>query len=161
MRPARFDEFDLAGGVWTVPQNRMKRLGRDHRVPLGERAVEIVKELRKSTAGDLVFPGVDDPTRPIGKNEIGKLLPKLLKVIEHDGHAVAHGFRSALKDWCHETRDYPFEVIEQTMGHKIKSDVERAYRRGDLFNRRKLLMADWESYCYGGKATAEVVRLRA
>ena len=64
-------------------------------------------------------------------------MPQLLKAIGHDGHAVAHGFRSTLKDWVHETRDYPAEVIEQALGHRIKSSVERAYRRGDLFERRE------------------------
>jgi integrase len=155
VRFARFDEFDLAGSVWTVPQSRMKSLQRDHRIPLGPRAVEIVQELR--TDGEFVFGGA----RPGGKNGVGKLLPKLLKVIGHDEHAVAHGFRSALKDWCHEARDYPSEVIEQALGHRIRSSVERAYRRGSLFDRRKLLMLDWESFCYGCEARGEVVQLRA
>jgi integrase len=88
------------------------------------------------------------------------LMPKLLKAIGHDEHAVAHGFRSALKDWAHEVRDYPAEVIEQTLGHRIKSSVERAYRRGDLFDRRKVLMADWENYCHGRDDGGTVVRLR-
>ena len=84
----------------------------------------------------------------------------MLAQIGHDAHAVPHGFRSCLKDWCHETRDYPHEVIEQALGHRIKSSVERDYRRGDLFERRRLLMADWENYCSGVEAS-KVVQLLA
>jgi integrase len=88
-------------------------------------------------------------------------MPKLLKAIKHDEHAVAHGFRSGLKDWVHESRDYPSEVVEQALGHRIKSSVERAYRRGTLFDRRKVLMLDWESYCSGCEGGGEVIQLRA
>ena len=161
VRFARFGEFDLAAGVWTVPQARMKNLGRDQRIPLGPRALKIVKALRAGTNGELLFGGSRDSDRPIGKNEAAKLLSKLLAQIGHDAHAVPHGFRSCLKDWCHETRDYPAEVIEQALGHRIKSSVERAYRRGDLFERRRTLMLDWERYCDCGEVSAEVIQLRA
>jgi integrase len=160
VRWARFDEFALAAAVWTIPQGRMKALDRDQRIPLGLRAVEIVRELRVSGDSELVFGGAGGD-RPIGRNEAGKLLPQLLKAIGHNDHAVAHGFRSAFKDWVHEMRDYPAEVIEQALGHRIKSSVERAYRRGDLFDRRKLLMLDWEQYCNGCEASSEVTQLRA
>jgi integrase len=160
VRWARFDEFDLAAAVWTIPQGRMKALDRDQRIPLGPRAVEMVRELHADNEGNLVFAGSDD-ARPIGRNEVGKLLPRLLSAIGHNGHAVAHGFRSAFKDWVHEMRDYPAEVIEQALGHRIKSSVERAYRRGDLFDRRRRLMLDWEGYCNGREAISEVIPLRA
>ena len=156
VRTARFEEFDLTAGVWTIPQGRMKALDRDQRIPLGPRAVELVRELRDNNDGDLLFSGASG-ARPIGRNEVGKLLPQLLKAIGHDGHAVAHGFRSTLKDWVHETREYPAEVVEQALGHRIKSSVKRAYRRGDLFEKRGELMLDWERYCNGG----EVIQLRA
>ena len=160
VRWAQVDEFDLVAAVWTIPRRRMKALDRDQRIPLGPRAVELVRELRANTDGDLLFSNASG-ARPIGRNEVGKLLPRLLKAIGHDGHAVAHGFRSTLKDWVHETRDHPAEVIEQALGHRIKSSVERAYRRGDLFDRRKHLMADWEKYCNGDEASSAVIQLRA
>jgi integrase len=160
VRFARFGEFDLAAGVWTVPQARMKNLGRDQRIPLGPRALKIVKALRAGTNSELLFDGSRDGDRPIGKNEAAKLLSKLLAQIGHDAHAVPHGFRSCLKDWCHETRDYSAEVIEQALGHRIKSSVERAYRRGDLFDRRRHLMTDWENYCNGGEVSREVIQLQ-
>ena len=130
----------------------MKGLGRDHRIPLAARAVKIIEALRTETGGEFVFGGA----RPIGKNQVGTLLNKLLKSIGHDGHAVPHGFRSALKDWCHETRGYPTEVVEQALGHRIRSAVEAAYRRGDLLPRRKILMADWANYC----CEASVIAIR-
>ena len=160
VRPARFDEFDLREGVWVVPARRMKQLGRDQRIPLGPRAVEIVRELRAKSDGELVFEGSRGSGRPIGKNEAGKLLVTLLKQIGHEEPAVVHGFRSALKDWAHEEHDCRHEVIEQALGHKIKSTVERAYRRGDLFKRREILMADWENYCNGSEAD-KLIQLRA
>jgi integrase len=160
VRWARFEEFDLAASVWTTPQRRMKVLDRDQRIPLGPRAVEIVRDLCDNNDSNLVFAAVSGD-RPIGRNEAAKLLPQLLKAIGYNVHVVAHGFRSAFKDWVHETRDYPAEVIEQALGHRIKSSVERAYRRGDLFDRRRLLMLDWESYCNGGEASSEVIPLRA
>jgi len=157
VRLARFDEFDPVEHKWVVPQGRMKSLKRDHSIPLGPRAVEIVQELRDETDGEFVFGGA----RPGSKNGVGKLLPRLLKAIGHDEHAVAHGFRSALKDWSVETRDYRIEVVELALGHTIKSSVEKAYRRGELFERRKVLMLDWESYCNGGEASGEVIQMRA
>ena len=160
VRWARFDEFDLNTAVWIIPQGRMKALGRDQRIPLGERAVALVRQLRTHHNGDLLFVGASG-ARPIGRNEVGKLMPLLLKAVGHDDHAVAHGFRSTLKDWAHETRDYPSEVIEQALGHRVKSSVERAYRRGDLFERRRVLMLDWEGYCNGDKASSKVTHLRA
>ena len=160
VRLARFSEFDLAAAIWVVPKDRTKSLGKDHRVPLGPRAVEIVKELRADTHGDLLFPGAFGDDSPIGKNEPQKLLVKLLKQIGHDQHAVVHGFRATFKTWCHETRDFPAEAIEQALGHAIRGSVEKAYRRGDLFDRRKLLMADWERFCSGAEVDT-VVKLRA
>ena len=159
VRLARLDEFDLAAAVWTVPAARMKALQRDHRIPLGPRAVEIVRELQAGDEDELLFGGATG--HPIGKNEAGKVLAKLLNAIQVGDHAVPHGFRSALKDWCHEERDHRAEVVEQALGHRIKSSVERAYRRGDLFERRRVLMLDWERYCNGGEASSAVIQLRA
>jgi integrase len=159
VRQARFDEFDLAERVWTIPLGRqgMKRLGREHRVPLTDRMVEIVEGLRQAQPeGPFVLGGLDPVSDACARELLAKLLTSLGLT-----HAVPHGFRSAFKDWCHETRDYPSEVVEQALGHRIKSDVERAYRRGDLFDRRKILMVDWESHCNGGQTSGEIIKLRA
>ena len=160
VRPARCAEFDLAAAVpvWVIPQSRMKNLGREQRVPLVGRALAIAREL---THGRDPEAPVFGNHRPINPNAIRKsVLPKLLKAIRHQAPAVTHGFRSCLKDWCHETTSFPHEVVEQALGHRIKSTVERSYRRGDLFERRRALMAAWDRYC-NGEGVAEVIELRA
>ena len=159
VRPARCAEFNLSAAVpvWVIPQSRMKNLGRDQRVPLVGRALTIVQEL---TAGRDAEAPVFGDGKPISPNAIRKrVLPKMLKAINHDTPAVMHGFRSCLKDWCHEITSFPHEVVEQALGHRIKSTVERSYRRGDLFQRRRALMAAWDRYCKGELA-AEVIELR-
>jgi integrase len=160
VRQARFGEFDLAERVWTIPLGRqgMKRLGRAHRVPLTDRMVEIVEGLRQAQPeGPFVFGGLDPVSDACARELLAKLLTSLGLA-----HAVPHGLRSALKDWAHETRDYPTEVVEQVLGHRIKSSVEAAYRRGDLFNRRKILMADWDDFCAGNNVTGGgIIKLRA
>jgi integrase len=159
VRLARCAEFDLGAAVpvWVIPQSRMKNVGRDQRVPLVGRALTIAQEL---TAGRDPQAPVFGFAKPIGHNAIGKsVLPKVLKAIGHEAPAVTHGFRSCLKDWCHETTSFPHEVIEQALGHSIKSSVERSYRRGDLFERRRALMAAWDRYCKG--ESAEVIELPA
>ena len=160
VRPARCAEFDLGAAVpvWVIPESRMKNLGRDQRVPLVGRALAIAREL---TAGRDPEAPVFGHHRPINPNAIRKsVLPKVLKAIGHEAPAVTHGFRSCLKDWCHETTTFPHEVVEQALGHRIKITVERSYRRGDLFERRRALMAAWDRYC-SGEAAAEVIELRA
>jgi integrase len=144
--------------VWVIPQSRMKNLGRDQRVPLAGRALVIAQELTLDRDPDAAVFGNH---KPIGHNAIHKsVLPKMLKAISHEDPAVTHGFRSCLKDWCHETTSFPHEVVEQALGHRIKSAVERSYRRGDLFERRRALMAAWDRYCTGEVIT-DVIELRA
>ena len=157
---ARCAEFDLAAAVpvWVIPQSRMKNLGRDQRVPLVSRSLAIAREL---TVGRDPEAPVFGNSKPVNPNAIRKsVLPKVLKSIGHEAPAVTHGFRSCLKDWCHETTSFPHEVVEQALGHRIKSTVERSYRRGDLFERRRALMAAWDRYC-NGEPIAEVIELRA
>src|SRR6516162_5402881 len=143
--------------VWVIPQSRVKNLGREQRVPLVGRALAIARDL---TAGRAFEASVFGNRKPISPNAIRKsVLPKLLRAIGHEAPAVTHGFRSCLKDWCHETTSFPHEVVEQALGHRIKSTVERSYRRGDLFERRRALMAAWDRYC-NGEMAAEVIELR-
>src|SRR6516164_8836481 len=162
VRPAVCGEFHLGSPapvpVWVIPKARMKNLGRDHNVPLVGRALTIAREL---TAGRDPKAPVFGHHRPINPNAIRKsVLPKLLKAIGHSDPATTHGFRSCLKDWCHETTNIRTEVIEQTLGHRIKSSVERSYRRGDLFDKRRGLMMAWDRYC-NREGVGEVVELRA
>jgi integrase len=135
---ARRDEIDMDGKVWTVPADRMKA-GKEHRVPLSDRAIAILKAL--PSEGDYVFPGAkkDKPLSNMAMLE-------LLRQHGPDGLTV-HGFRSTFRDWAGETTAHPREVIEHALAHQLADKAEAAYQRGDLLAKRARLMADWARYC--------------
>jgi integrase len=137
---APWDEFDLDHGIWTVAATRMKA-GREHRVPLSPRAREIVKALHENRTGDFVFPG-HRPGRPLSAMALEMLLRRMK--IEN---ATVHGFRSSFRDWSAECTGSPNEVCEAALAHVIENKVEAAYRRGDLFYKRRKLMEAWGNYC--------------
>ncbi|WP_420449984.1 tyrosine-type recombinase/integrase [Candidatus Palauibacter sp.] len=145
VRWAEWSEIDMAEAVWTVPATRMKAK-REHRVPLCRRAVDILGEAR-TLGGEgswLVF------TRLNGKPLIEKRLRQLLQ--RHRIAAVPHGFRSSFRDWAAEETDHPREVVEAALAHVVQNKVEAAYRRTDLFERRRRLMDDWAAYLANGSA---------
>ena len=139
VRWAEWTEIDRENGVWTVPARRMKS-NREHRVPLCGRAVEILDEARKLVEGTspFVFPN------PVGKQLEEKQLRRMFR--KHGIAAVPHGFRSSFRDWAAEETDHPGEVIEAALAHVVQNRVEAAYRRTDLFERRRRLMNDWAAY---------------
>ena len=138
VRQATWDEVDLEAETWTVPASRMKAK-RDHRVPLSRRALEILHEARGlSNGAGLVFPSAHG--RAIGDATVSKLLRDL--GIE----AVPHGFRSSFRDWAAECTDAPREICELALAHVNSDRVEAAYRRTDLFERRRVLMEEWADY---------------
>lgn len=154
---ATWAEIDLDGAVWTVPATRMKA-GREHRVPLSGPAVELLRGLdaardaEKAKPSDPVFPSAKGG-KPLSSMAMAMLLRRM-------GSAVtAHGFRSAFRDWASETTGFPHEVCEMALAHTIGNKAEAAYRRGDLFNKRRGLMDAWASYC--GENADNVVRLAA
>jgi integrase len=136
---ARWDEIDPADRVWVVPAGRMKA-GREHRVPLSDPAMQIIDEMVALRINDFVFPGA---------RRDGGLGPmSLRRVMTSLGRSEAvHGFRSCFRDWLSETTAYPREVAEAALAHGITDKVEAAYRRGNLFLKRRLLMEDWATYC--------------
>jgi len=138
VRNARWDEIDRDGAVWTVPAERMKA-GREHRVPLSPRALEVLDGARELADADgWVFPS---PTgRALNQSALSKLMREL------DIGAVPHGFRSSFRDWAAECTDAPREVCELALAHVNSDRVEAAYRRSDLFDRRRVLMHDWAAY---------------
>ena len=139
VRGARWDEIDLEERVWTVPAARMKR-SRDHRVPLSPRAVEILEQARAlSNYSGLIFP----PARRAKMMSAGAL-SELLK--ELGVGCVPHGFRSSFRDWAAESTDAPREVCELALAHVNSDRVEAAYRRTDLFERRRELMENWSRF---------------
>ena len=143
VRWAEWAEIDRDAGVWTVPARRTKA-NRQHRVPLGGRALEILEAARTlgEGAGPLVF------TRGQGKPLDDKQLRWLLR--EQGIAAVPHGFRSSFRDWAGEETDHPREVIEAALAHVVRNRVEAAYARSDQFERRRVLMDDWARYLAQG-----------
>ena len=140
VRGAVWTEIDLERGVWTIPAPRTKTM-REHRVPLTRRALEILGESRAVGRGSpLVFPMRGGPLS-------NTAMTRLLKRLEIG--AVPHGFRSSFRDWAAEETDHPREVAEAALAHVIRNQVEAAYRRTDLFERRRRLMDDWASYLAG------------
>ena len=138
VRLATWDEVDLESETWAVPASRMKTK-RDHRVPLSGRALEILHEARELSDGSgLVFGSAHG--RAISDNTVSKLLREL--GIE----AVPHGFRSSFRDWAAECSDAPREVCELALAHVNSDRVEAAYRRSDLFERRRVLMEEWSDF---------------
>lgn len=152
-RGARWEEIDLASRVWTVPGERMKA-GRPHRVPLSEEASAIVQELSTHRLSEFVFPG-QGKADVISETSIRKLLRRL----KAEGVTI-HGFRSSFRDWAGERTQFPREVAEQALAHRVGDETERAYRRGDALEKRRQLMQAWADFC-SGKEGARVVPLRA
>ena len=149
---ARWDELDLGQRVWTVPPNRMKA-GREHRVPLSTAAMALLETMKKQRRDEYVFPGFKQ----------GKPLSNMamLKLLERIGRSdlTAHGFRSTFRDWAAERTNFPREVAEMALAHTIGDKVEAAYRRGDLFEKRRDLMATWAGYCGEIPRSAHVIRI--
>ena len=141
---AEWDEVDLAKAVWTVPAGRMKA-GKEHRVPLSPRAVAILEET-KQLGGKYLFPGARRDKLS------GMAMAMLLRRMKQD--VTVHGFRSAFRDWAAECTGYSHEVAEMALAHTISNAVERAYRRGDLFDKRRRLMDEWAAYCGTDRALA-------
>ena len=140
-RGARWDEVDTAGRVWTIPAVRMKAK-RAHRVPLSERAVEILEAARTlGDGGPLVFPSRGG--QPLDEKRLRWLFHR------HRIAAVPHGFRSSFRDWAAERTNHPREVVEAALAHAVQNKVEAAYARSDLFERRHRLMDDWADYLNG------------
>ena len=142
MRGARWEEIDLEAGEWRIPLERMKHK-RNHRVPLSTRAREILAEARKNTTkSEWVFPS------PAGRLLTDLAISSLLR--ELGIAAVPHGFRSSFRDWAAEQTDAPHAVMEAALSHVIRNQVEAAYARSDLFERRRVLMEQWGRYLAQG-----------
>jgi integrase len=142
-------EFDLDKALWVVPASRMKA-GREHRVPLSPRAVEIIRAQLKG-GSDYVFPGLKAEA-PLSDAAMQAVLKRMKRL-----DITVHGFRSTFRDWAGETTAYPREVIEHALAHQLKDKAEAAYARGTLFDKRARLMHDWAKHCEqtakGGKVT--------
>jgi integrase len=159
---ARRGEMNIADRLWTVPAARMKG-GREHRVPLSPRCVEMLEEMKsehsapqnQESAGGFMFTGrkIDQPLSNMA------FLMLLRRIGRSD--LTAHGFRSTFRDWAAERTNFPREVAEMALAHAVGDKVEAAYRRGDLFERRRRIMAEWAKFCAAVKPSVQskVVRI--
>jgi integrase len=139
---ARWDEIDFDAQTWTIPAARMKA-EREHRVPLTQPALDILKGMHELRRGPFVFPG-QKANKPLSNMSMLMLLRRMGR-----GDLSVHGFRSSFRDWVSETTSFPREVAEQALAHTVGSAVEQAYRRGDLFKKRRQLMDAWARHCNG------------
>jgi integrase len=152
---AKWSEIDLEEKHWVVPASRIKG-GKEHRVPLSDRALEILRSLPVEEHNEYVFIG----PRVCGLSNMA--MAAVLDRMQYKKVTV-HGFRSTFRDWAAERTNYPNHVVEMALAHTIGNKVEAAYRRGDLFEKRRRLMADWCRYCAikpAAGTSAEVVVLR-
>jgi integrase len=141
VRHAVWDEFDLEAKLWTIPKERMKA-NREHVVPLCTRAVKIIErcaELRLRN-GAIVFPGIRN-LQPLSDMTLTKLLKEMKQPY------TAHGFRSAFRDWVSEETEHPSDVAEAALAHVVANKTEAAYRRGNLLEKRRVMMDAWAAYC--------------
>ncbi|GMQ55532.1 hypothetical protein YSKK_33960 [Halopseudomonas aestusnigri] len=136
---ATWDEIDLNQGVWTIPEERMKA-GKPHRVPITETLRELLLDLDRIDDSPFLFPG----------QKSGQALSNMsmLMTLRRMGyeHVTVHGFRSTFRDWAAENTAHPRDVCEQALAHSLESSVESAYRRGDMFEKRRVLMTDWSEF---------------
>lgn len=140
IRGMRWSELDMEAAVWTVPASRMKG-GREHRVPLSGRAVALLGAPGKPE--HLVFEG-DRPGRPLSDMSLTAVLRRMKRA------ETVHGFRSTFRDWAGEASNFPREVIEAALAHRLKDKAEAAYARGDLFTKRRSLMNEWAAVATAG-----------
>jgi integrase len=135
---ATWDEIDFEAKVWLVPASRMKA-GREHRVPLADAAIAVLEAMRAIRLSPYVFPGAS-AGQPVRGGTVWWLANQLAGV-------SVHGLRSSFRDWAAERTGFQREVCEMALAHAIPDAVEKAYRRGDLFDKRRKLMDAWAEFC--------------
>jgi integrase len=150
---ARWDEIDVEAKLWTVPTERMKG-GREHRVPVSARAAQIVREMQSRRESEFVFAG-----RRGGAPLAATSLPAMLHALGR-ADVTTHGFRATFRTWAAERTNFPREVIEAGLAHIVGDETERAYQRGDLFDKRRKLMDAWSQYCGTVQTAGKVISMR-
>ncbi len=161
VRGAPWSEIDFVESMWNIPKERMKAK-EPHRVPLSPEAIKLLKALPQMADSELIFPAPRG-----GELSDGTLAAAINRMNETDDmrwidptskrEVVPHGFRSTFRDWASEVSEYPGEMAEMALAHKIGDKVEAAYRRGDLFLKRHRMMADWSKFCAVIKTPGVVV----
>jgi integrase len=150
---AKWSEFDLEKKTWTVPAERMKA-GREHRVPLSARCIEILEAGKELADGsEYVFPG-SSAKKPLSNMTFNMALRHMKRT-----DCTPHGFRSSFRNWASEKTNFPREVCEMALAHTLKDKTEAAYNRTDLFDKRRKLMDTWSAFATA--PVAKVVAIRA
>jgi len=147
VRQAKWEQFDWDNRLWTLPASATKTKV-EHRVPLTDAMIELLEPLRDQQFSEYVFPG-QKPHKPLS-NMAFEAVMRRMKI----ENATPHGFRSSFRDWCGDETEYPRELAEACLAHKIGNEVEQAYRRSDALEKRRLLMQAWSGYCSIGATTA-------
>lgn len=147
---AKWDEIDFSKGLWTIPPERMKA-GKEHRIPLPPTAIRLLQSLPQEDGNSFVFAGL---RRGTGISNMA--MAAVLKRMSF-GHVTVHGFRSTFRDWAAESTSYPNHVVEMALAHTIMNKAEAAYRRGDLFEKRRELMLVWGAYCEKGHSQLPLI----
>ncbi len=150
-RGAQWSEIDMQGQTWTIPAERMKA-GISHRIPLSAPAVALLASLPRFEGNDNVFQG--RANKPLSDMSL------TLHMRRMEVDAVPHGFRSTFVDWAAERTNYPPELREMALAHKIANQTQAAYQRGDMFERRRALMNDWAVFVHTPPAQVSVRQIR-
>ena len=137
---AEWHEIDFDAARWSIPASRMKA-GKPHVIPLSERALSILKAYYRPDVSGPIF--VNGGGLPLSNQAMSELLKGMMP----PERGTVHGFRSSFRDWTSEQTDYENHVAEMALAHVVKNKVERAYRRGDLLDKRRSLMDAWSAYC--------------
>ncbi|SJM33007.1 tyrosine-type recombinase/integrase [Mesorhizobium delmotii] len=150
---AKWPEFDIGKALWTIPAERMKA-SVEHVVPLSPRALAVLKGLQAKRLSEFVFPGAA-PRKPLSNMAMTAVMRRMEK-----GEFTVHGFRSSFRDWCGDATNFPRDVAEMALAHKVGDEVEQAYRRGSALAKRRKLMDAWAAYVSTAKGGANVTHLR-
>ncbi len=144
---AEWKEIDIGKATWQIPAERMKA-NREHRVPLSKQAIDLLLSLSRVKGNSFIFPGMK-AGRPLSNMSLLQFMRGLgYGPSGEKGNYVPHGFRSSFRDWTGEVTSYPRDVAEMALAHAIENKVEAAYRRGDLFEKRRAMMQHWADYTF-------------
>jgi integrase len=147
VRGARWSEIDLDAAIWKIPSARMK-MKKEHRVPLSKAAIQLLEKLPRTAGIEFIFPA------PSGSVLSDMALAQVIRRM--NAPCVPHGFRSTFRDWAAERTNFPREIAEIALAHSIKGDVEGAYWRGDVLDKRRQLMEAWSKFCSQTRTTGDI-----
>ncbi|MAV75540.1 MAG: integrase [Cellvibrionales bacterium] len=151
VRGAKWDEIDFKKKIWIIPKERMK-IGEEHRVPLCLEAISLLEALPRLE--EFIFPG-----QKAGSCLSNGAMSAVLRRMDYLDRATVHGFRTTFRTWAAEVTNYPWEICEMALAHRVGNETERAYQRGDLIEKRIQMMKAWASYC--DLQDAKIIRLPA